>query len=63
FSIVEVQSNVADQVIRAVNGTTMKGRSLRVDYDRGGPARRPSPKGGPGRRTTRQPPGATGGRE
>ena len=27
-----------DQVIRAVNGITLKGRSVRVDYDRGGPA-------------------------
>ena len=56
FSIVEVQSDVADQVIRAVNGTTMKGRSLRVDYDRGGPARRPPPRGGAPRRTSRRPP-------
>jgi ATP-dependent RNA helicase DeaD len=36
FSIVEVQAEVADKVIGALNGTTMKGRSLRVDYDRGG---------------------------
>jgi ATP-dependent RNA helicase DeaD len=35
FSIVEVQAEVADQVISALNGTTMKGRSIRVDYDRG----------------------------
>lgn len=56
FSIVEVQADVADQVIRAVNGTTMKGRAVRVDYDRGGPARRPPQKGGPARRTTRRPP-------
>jgi len=57
FSIVEVQADVADQVIRAVNGTTMKGRSLRVDYDRGGPAKRPPARGGAGpRRTVRQPP-------
>src|SRR5690606_35278199 len=33
FSIVEVQADVADHVIQAVNGTTMKGRSVRVDYD------------------------------
>lgn len=56
FSIVEVQADVADQVIRAVNGTTVKGRSVRVDYDRGGPAKRPPTKGGPARRTTRRPP-------
>ncbi len=57
FSIVEVQADVADQVIRAVNGTTIKGRSVRVDYDRGGPARRPDSRGGGApRRTTRRPP-------
>lgn len=59
FSIVEVEAGVADRVIRAVNGTTVKGRSVRVDYDRGAErARR-----GPGsdrpafqRRATRRPP-------
>jgi ATP-dependent RNA helicase DeaD len=35
FSVVEVHADVAEQVIRAVNGTTLKGRSVRVDYDRG----------------------------
>ncbi|HUF51939.1 MAG TPA: DbpA RNA binding domain-containing protein [Longimicrobiales bacterium] len=38
FSVVEVASGVADRVIRALNGTTMRGRSLRVDYDRKGAA-------------------------
>lgn len=59
FSIVEVEAAVADRVIRAVNGTTVKGRSVRVDYDRG--AERA--KRGPGsdrpafqRRATRRPP-------
>jgi ATP-dependent RNA helicase DeaD len=42
FSIVEVQADVAEKVIQALNGTTMKGRSIRVDYDRGGDR----PKGG-----------------
>lgn len=56
FSIVEVQADVADQVIRAVNGTTLKGRSVRVDYDRGGPARRPDNREGSPRRSTRRPP-------
>lgn len=56
FSIVEVQADIADQVIQAVNGITLKGRSVRVDYDRGGPAKRPSGPGGPARRTTRKPP-------
>ena len=35
FSLVDVEAGLADQVIRAVNGTTIKGRSARVDYDRG----------------------------
>lgn len=61
FSVVEVEAAVAEKVIRAVNGTTIKGRSVRVDYDRGGPARRPGPgrggaRGGPPRRNTRRPP-------
>ncbi len=55
FSIVEVQADAADRVIRAINGTTMKGRSVRVDYDRGadrarkpgGPPRGPGGSGGP----------------
>ena len=34
FSVVEIAAAVADKVIRALNGTTMRGRSLRVDYDR-----------------------------
>jgi ATP-dependent RNA helicase DeaD len=49
FSLVEVQADVADQVIRAVNGTTIKGRSVRVDFDRGGDrARKPPMRRGPG---------------
>jgi ATP-dependent RNA helicase DeaD len=58
FSIVEVESAIADKVIQAVNGTTMKGRSVRVDYDRGGPARRPTgrPRPGGDRRSARRPP-------
>jgi ATP-dependent RNA helicase DeaD len=34
FSVVEIASDSADKVIRALNGTTMRGRSLRVDFDR-----------------------------
>jgi ATP-dependent RNA helicase DeaD len=34
FSVVEVAADAADRVIRALNGTTLRGRSLRVDYDR-----------------------------
>lgn len=70
FSIVEVEAAFADQVIRAVNGTTIKGRSARVDYDRGGdrarkgggaPPRRQSGRdagggGGGERRVVRRPP-------
>lgn len=49
FSIVEVSAEIADQVIRALNGTTLKGRSLRVDYDR-----RPSGARGAGERPRRR---------
>jgi ATP-dependent RNA helicase DeaD len=35
FSRVEVESGVAERVIRALNGTTIRGRSVRADYDRG----------------------------
>jgi hypothetical protein len=38
FSVVEVSAADADRVIRALNGTTLRGRSLRVDYDRRGGA-------------------------
>lgn len=34
FSLVEVDADVAERVIRALNGTTVKGRSVRVDLDR-----------------------------
>ncbi|MGH7468748.1 MAG: DbpA RNA binding domain-containing protein [Longimicrobiales bacterium] len=34
FSIVEVAAEVAERVIRALNGTSLRGRSLRVDFDR-----------------------------
>jgi len=50
FSVVEVASGVADKVIKALNGTTLRGRSLRVDYDRrGAPAPRPPRLSRPGR--------------
>ncbi len=52
-STVEVASPMAAQVIQALNGRTIKGRSLRVDYDRKERAPRKSPgdrgdRGGPG---------------
>ncbi len=34
FSVAEVEADVAESVIRALNGTTIRGRSVRVDYDR-----------------------------
>lgn len=37
FSLVEVKPPVAEKIIKALNGTTIRGRSVRVDYDRGGP--------------------------
>ena len=41
LSLVEVEEAVAQKVIRALNGTTIRGRSVRVDFDRArrGPAR------------------------
>jgi ATP-dependent RNA helicase DeaD len=56
FAVVEVASSVAERVIRALNGTTMRGRSLRVDFDRknaggspgGREGRSPRGPGGPG---------------
>lgn len=33
-SLVEVHDSVARKVIRAINGTTIKGRAVRVDFDR-----------------------------
>ena len=46
-SVVEVHDAVAKSVIRALNGTTIKGRAARVDFDR---PRRRAPAGGPPRR-------------
>lgn len=35
FSLVEVDPSVAETVIRGLNGITIRGRSVRADYDRG----------------------------
>jgi ATP-dependent RNA helicase DeaD len=66
FSVVEIAAGVAEKVIRTLNGTTLRGRSVRADYDRkssgppserrgSGPGARRSPP--PGGRTRRPPPG------
>ena len=56
FSLVEVVPNVADKIIRGLNGTTIRGRAVRVDHDRGGPRGRggPGSRGGPGPRPHRK---------
>jgi ATP-dependent RNA helicase DeaD len=46
FSIVEAESQIAPRIIQAVNGITLKGRSVRVDFDRRGSAG--APRGGAG---------------
>jgi ATP-dependent RNA helicase DeaD len=47
-TLVEVHDSVARQVIEALNGTTIKGRSVRADFDRprksAAPVRRPRPR-------------------
>jgi ATP-dependent RNA helicase DeaD len=35
YSLVEVRPSEAEKVIKAVNGSSIRGRSARVDYDRG----------------------------
>jgi ATP-dependent RNA helicase DeaD len=59
FSIVEIESEVASRVIQAVNGITLKGRSVRVDFDRDRRGAGPAPRGGerPRRRIVREPGG------
>jgi ATP-dependent RNA helicase DeaD len=56
YSLVEVLPGVADKIIRGLNGTTIRGRAVRVDHDRGGPRGRsgPSPNPGPGARPRRK---------
>lgn len=54
FSRVEVAREVAQKVIRSLNGTTVRGRSVRVDLDRseraGGRSPRAGGRGGPRKR-------------
>jgi ATP-dependent RNA helicase DeaD len=46
-TLVEVHADVAQKVIRAINGTTIRGRSVRADFDRPrkGPPRKSRPRG------------------
>lgn len=53
YSLVEVAPQVADTIIRRLNGTSIRGRAVRVDHDRGGPRSR----GGGGSRGKRKPRG------
>ena len=46
-SVVEVHDTVARKVIQAINGTTIKGRSVRADFDR--PRKGPPKRGRPSR--------------
>jgi ATP-dependent RNA helicase DeaD len=55
FSVVEVPGSAADEVIRALNGRSLRGRAVRVDYDRKGGAPRA------GGATGRPPRGSAGG--
>jgi len=53
FSLVEVDHGTAQRVIQSLNGTTIRGRAVRADFDRGGRGRqsgRPGKPGRPGRR-------------
>jgi ATP-dependent RNA helicase DeaD len=53
FSLVEVLPPVAEKIIRSLNGTTIRGRAVRVDHDRGSPRGR----SGSGPRPRRKPKG------
>lgn len=56
FSLVEVPPVLAERIIRSLNGTTIRGRAVRVDYDRGTARSRrsfPTPPKSPGTTTRR----------
>ena len=50
FSLVEVIPGVVDKIIRGLNGTTIRGRAVRVDHDRGSPRGRGGPVSRPRRK-------------
>ncbi|MCJ7627863.1 MAG: DEAD/DEAH box helicase [Longimicrobiales bacterium] len=50
FSLVEVIPTVADKIIRSINGTTIRGRAVRVDHDRGSPRGRGEASSRPNRK-------------
>ena len=50
FSLVEVRPTEAEKVIKAVNGLSIRGRSTRVDYDRGAGSKGGKPAGRGGTR-------------
>ena len=62
YSLVEVMSSEAEKVIKAVNGMSIRGRSARVDYDRGG-GRRGSGDAGKGSGGKRHGRGSTSSRK
>jgi ATP-dependent RNA helicase DeaD len=54
FCLVEVERSIAEKVIRALNGTSIRGRAARVDFHREDRHREGRPEGGPrGRREGR----------
>ena len=55
FSRMEVRQQVAEKVLRALNGTTLGGRSVRADYHREPARGRSKPRGGPGHRRASTP--------
>lgn len=60
FSRVEIAREVADRVIRALNGTTVRGRAVRVDLDRSERSGGRRPATGEGRPGDRGRPGGGG---
>jgi ATP-dependent RNA helicase DeaD len=63
FSLVEVDAEVAEKVIRSLNGVTVKGRSVRVDLDRAERERGAGRRSGPGGTSGAGGSGGRGGRK